>query len=208
MASGEETTCRAIFKQWVSLGNSIAGFADQILRPTFERIGDQWSCDQLEVYQERRGCEIAGRLIQEFRGNLPAVPADAPLAMGAAPSDDPYTLPGQLIEAILLEGGWRAVNLGANIPFASLSKAINRERPRLFWLSVSSISDQTAFVEQFQKFSNSIPGDVALVVGGRALSDRIRPQLKFHAHCDNMRQLSDFASALRGVRHTISPSSN
>jgi MerR family transcriptional regulator, light-induced transcriptional regulator len=205
---GNESDCRVIFHRWLDSNYSLASFADMVLRPVFEAIGDDWSCEQADVYQERRGCEIVARLAQEFRSSHRNPSPDSPLAIGASPADDPYTLAGQLIESVLLEGGWRATNLGANIPFVSLSNAIRIERPRLFWLTVSSIPDPALFIEQFQEFSKSIPHDVALVVGGRALNDSIRPKLKFTAHCDNLRQLSDFAVAIRGVRRVFGSSSN
>jgi MerR family transcriptional regulator, light-induced transcriptional regulator len=204
---GNEDDCRAIFHAWLN-SDSLASFADLILCPVFEEIGDRWSCEQIDVYQERRGCEIVVRLIQEFRNTIRKPSLDAPLAIGGSPSNDPYTLPGQLIESVLLEVGWRAINLGTNIPLESLGNAIRVERPRLFWLSVSNMQDPASFVEQYQEFSKSISNDVAVVVGGRALNDRIRPKLKFAAHCDNLRQLSDFAAALRGVRRVFGSSSN
>ena len=207
LIEGNENDCRAIFHAWLN-SNSLASFADLILCPVFEEIGDRWSCEQIDVYQERRGCEIVVRLIQEFRNTIRKPSLDAPLAIGGSPSNDPYTLPGQLIESVLLEGGWRAINLGTNIPLESLGNAIRVERPRLFWLSVSDMQDPASFVEQYREFSMSISNDVAVVVGGRALNDRIRPKLKFAAHCDNLRQLSDFAAALRGVRRVFGSSSN
>ena len=36
----------------------------------------------------------------------------------------------------------------------------------------------------------------AFVVGGFALEERIRQQLKYTAHCDTMQQLDDFATQL------------
>ena len=41
--------------------------------------------------------------------------------------------------------------------------------------------------------------DVAFVVGGRALTETIRQQMKFAAYCDNMQHFESFAQTLRGV---------
>ncbi len=34
-------------------------------------MGDLWECGDLDVYQERRGCEVCNRLIHELRRLLP-----------------------------------------------------------------------------------------------------------------------------------------
>ena len=40
--------------------------------------------------------------------------------------------------------------------------------------------------------------DVAFVVGGRALTESIRQQMKFAAYCDNMQHLESFAQSHTG----------
>jgi methanogenic corrinoid protein MtbC1 len=129
-------------------------------------------------------------------------PPEAPLAMGATPEFDPYSLPNQLIELVLRESGWRTHALGSNLPFETLASAIATHRPRLFWLSVSHIENIPTFLRRYQDFAESLPKEVTMVVGGRALTDEVRPKMKYAAHCDNLRQLADFAAALRGQRQT------
>ena len=67
----------------------------------------------------------------------------------------------------------------------------------MVWLSVSYIEDRVQFVRELNEFSDSLPQDVSFVVGGRALSDDLRPKLRYTAHCDTMVQLSTLARALR-----------
>ncbi len=184
--------------RWYAARRSFSELADELVAKTFHRLGRLWSCNQLEVFQERRGCEICIRLIHEL-GRLVGEPfAYAPLAMGGSPAFDSYSLPNQLIELVMRESGWRAINLGSNLPFETMLAAVNVHRPKLFWVSVSHIEDREQFIEGFQFFLEKIPRDTPVVVGGRALDDSIRPQLRFTAHCDNLRQLSDLAKAMRG----------
>ena len=48
---------------------------------------------------------------------------------------------------LLRDAGFRTNSLGISIPFASLIKAVQQTRPKLFWLSVSHIGEAD-FVEQ------------------------------------------------------------
>ena len=197
---GDEAECRRILLFCYQSRFSMATIADGLLTETMRRVGDEWCNETIEIYQERRGCEICSRLIQELRRLVPEPASDGPLAIGATPSGDLYSLPGQLIEVVLREAGWRACNLGNNVPFGSLQEAVRTLNPRLVWLSVSHIEDEEAFVQECVAFEESLSREVALVVGGRALSDRIRPRLKFTAHCDTLQQLTNLATSIRGVR--------
>ncbi len=112
---GDERECRRILIQWYSAHQSFAAVADDLIAPTFNSLGDLWQCGEIEIFQERRGCEICSRLIHEFRRLIAEPLSSAPLAIGGAASGDHYALPGQLIEVVLRESGWQAVNLGCNL---------------------------------------------------------------------------------------------
>ncbi len=206
--AGDEGTCRSLLTKYYARHESFAKLADEFIAATFHRIGELWDCGSLEVYQERRGCEVCHRVLHEFRRLVPEAPPNAPVAIGAAPSLDHYTLPGQIIELVLRECSWRATNLGANLPFDTIAQAVHSYQPKLLWLSVSHIEHEASFVEEYATFSKQLPAHTLVVLGGRALSDALRPKLKYTAHCDNMKQLAEFASALHGSQQKIDASNN
>ncbi len=199
---GDEAGSRRALTQWYQAERAFAPLADELIAKTFHRLGDLWECNQIEIYQERRSAELCVRLVHELRRMVVDPPPEAPLAMGATPEFDPYSLPNQLIELVLRESGWRTHALGSNLPFETLASAVATHRPRLFWLSVSHIENIPTFLRRYQDFAESLPKEVTMVVGGRALTDEVRPKMKYAAHCDNLRQLADFAAALRGQRQT------
>ena len=41
-------------------------------------IGEAWDCKKVDAYQERRGCDICIRLLNEMRRDLRSLPASAP----------------------------------------------------------------------------------------------------------------------------------
>ena len=193
--AGDEKACRRVLSQWFAIEQKFAKLADELIAHTFHRLGEMWSCQNLEVYEERRGCEICTQLLYELRRLIPEPAPNAPLAVGGSPEGDHYSLPSQMVEIVLRECGWRPSNLGVNLPLRTLAVAVRRSTPKLFWLSVSHIEDTEDFLRSYREFCNMIPTETVIVLGGRALDDRIRPQLKYTAHCDNLQQLARFATA-------------
>jgi len=183
----------------------MASVADELLAPTFHSIGNLWRCGDLDVYQERRGCEICIRLIHELRRLVQEPMNSAPLAMGGTSNGDPYQVANQLIEIIFREAGWRTINLGSSVPLESLLVAAKKYMPKIFWLSVTNIDDDEAFLKRFDAFSRELPKGVMLVVGGQALTDRLRPKMQFSAYCDSLKQLSALARNMRGGSSVSGP---
>lgn len=194
---GDEAECRRILIQWYGRHESFALLADQLIAKTFHRLGAMWECGEIEVFQERRGCEVCLRLVHEFRRLIAEPRAGAPVAIGGAVAGDHYMLPTQLVEVVLRESGWRAFNLGTHLPLSTFVAAARRERPQLLWLSVSHLEDVDKFVDEFTAMASALPSGVHLVVGGRALTDAVRPRLPFTAHCDTLVQLAKLARNLK-----------
>lgn len=206
--AGDEKACRRVLTQWFAIEQKFSKLADELIAHTFHRLGEMWSCQNLEVYEERRGCEICTQLLYELRRLIPEPAPNAPLAIGGSPEGDHYSLPSQMVEIVLRESGWRPSNLGVNLPLKSLAAAVRRSSPKLFWLSVSHIEDNERFLSSYREFCDNIPKEMVIVLGGRALDDRIRPQLKYTAHCDNLQQLARFAAAMHGGDYNLKASTN
>lgn len=206
--SGDEVGSRRAIGQWYAIHQQFAPLADELIAETFRQVGDLWECKEIEVYQERLACEICSRIVHEMRRLVPPPPPNAVVAIGGSPEGDPYTLPSQLTEVVLRECQWNATNLGSNLPFETLLAAAKHHKPRLLWLSVSHIEDESKFIKAFQAFSDALSPETSLIVGGRALNDRVRPQLSFTAYCDNMRQLKNLASAVGNFRRHLDASDN
>lgn len=196
LAAGDETRCMEILRERISQGWPRAEVAEHLIAEAMRALGDAWNCGQLEVYQERRSCTICTRMIDSLRQGIESPPSDAPVAIGAAPESDPYQLPSSMVEMTLRELGWNAINLGNDLPLASLVQAVKDYQPSLVWLSVSSVADPDRFVREQNKLADSLGSDVSMIVGGRGLDDELRPRLRYTAHCDSLRHLTELAAML------------
>ena len=197
LAAGDEARCAEILQERVQLGWTRAEAAEDFITDAMRAIGAAWDCGKVQVYQERRSCNICTRLIYQLRESLPALDSDAPVAIGGAPESDPYQLPTALVELALREQGWNAFNLGNDLPLDSLMQAVSDYQPSLVWLSVTAIGDRERFIRQQNQLADSLGETCAHIVGGRALDDDLRPQLRYTAYCDSLRHLVELASFLK-----------
>lgn len=197
LMNGQEIQSHAIIFEYFQSGVAVGQIFDDIVTPAFRTLGEKWECKELEIYEERSACQIMLRILHELR--LKQIPPVSKLiAMGATCEGDPYTLPIMMGEVVLRSVGWDTRLLGCSIPISSIVKAIQQHQPAIFWLSISSIVDEIAFIGEFnQLYDVASKTNTAVVVGGRALTAEIRTRLRYSAFCDTMQHLEEFAKTLQ-----------
>lgn len=196
LLEGNESRCRQLIFDLFMAGQRPSVICDEVVAAAFADIGDRWSCGQAEVYQERRGCEIALHIMHEMQSLLAPIGEDGILALGGAAAGDQYSLGTKMVELVLRDAQWNAVSLGNNLPFSTFEAAIADNRPQLFWLSCSHIADPQEFLTSYAALYEKFNTEVAFVVGGSALSAELRQKMNYSAFCDNMQHLEGFARTL------------
>lgn len=201
LIAADRTQVSAILHSLVLGGTSMAGVGDRVVAPVFDRIGQLWSCQELEVYQEREACLIMQEALLRLRNFLEVPPPDAPLAIGGALAADHYVLPSVLVELVFVESGWQARYLGSNLPQETLIEAIERIRPEAFWLSMSFTSDEEAVVNATRQLAEAARHVRSLfLIGGQAISEKLERQIVCSAYCHNLAQLEVFLRTLPHLR--------
>lgn len=197
LLAGDELRCQQIALDLYLAEHRMSVICDDVFAAAFREIGNQWACGEAEIYQERRGCEISLRTLHELRSLLPLPAENAPLAIGGATSGDQYNLSTTMAELVLRDAGWNAVSLGGNLPFSTMAVAIRNHQPRVFWLSCSYIADEPAFLSAYDDLYQEFGADVVFVVGGYAMTEDVRRQMKYAVFGENMQHFEDFARTLR-----------
>lgn len=201
LLAGDERKCAQIVLQLFFEKKPLSHICDQVIARTFHEVGELWACGEAEIYQERRGCRIAHRILGRMIGAVPEPPASNPTAIGCTAEGDNYSLGSTMAELILSEVGWQAHALGENLPLTSLSSAISKHSPQLVWMSCSHINDVQRFAENFGTIHEAHHQQVAFVVGGRAINESLVAQLPRVQYCRSMTELHEFASVqLRDVQ--------
>jgi methanogenic corrinoid protein MtbC1 len=200
LVAGKEPLARQIVLDLYLASHSLSAICDNVLSPAFSEIGDRWACQSIDIYQERRSCEICQRILFDMR-ELQRLPESGWQAIGGTIEGDLYALPSTMVELVLRECGFHASSLGNSIPIPSLIRAVEETRPELFWLSVSHVREGLDLVREFSALSLACArSGTALVVGGRALGEKLRQRMVYSAFCDTMQQLESFAQTLFAAR--------
>ena len=196
LRAGNEFECRRIVHGLFLAEMSIASICDDVIAPAVNFLGTEWECGQVDVYQERRACEVVTRLTHELSSLVPAVPEGSPKAIGGGIAGDPYSMASRMVALVLKDAKWDATSLGPGLPMQSFGAAIKQERPKLFWLSVSSIPDEDRFVAGYNRLFDDFSAQVAFVIGGPAITRSLRQRIRYASFCDTMQHLEQFATML------------
>jgi len=200
LAAGDEEQCRRIVFDLYLSQHRASDICDQVLAGALHQIGDRWECGELSIYRERRGCEIALRTLYELRSAVPTPGPTMPLAIGGTLAHDPYKLATTMVELALCEAGWRAESYGTMLPAETLCEALRDTRPRLLWLSVSAFASPAELLSDCaQLYVTAAECGAALAVGGRALDESLRQQMRYSTFCDTLRHLVTFVDTLKSV---------
>jgi excisionase family DNA binding protein len=137
LLEGDVTGARAFLLTRYLAGTSIAELADGPNRAAMHALGELWRHEESGIFVEHRGTDTCLQAISYLRHMIDA-PANAPLAIGAGPEDDPYMIAPVLAAMVTTVAGFRTVNLGPDTPLAALQAAVAHHRPRLVWISAST----------------------------------------------------------------------
>ena len=172
--------------------------ADDLIRPLMQRVGQLWLVGAWDVYQEHQATLALANTLTDLISKSPRPGGPRrPLAIGAAPEGDVYTLPCLLGEMVLREVGWDVRNLGPNLPLRSLASAIREYRPKLVFLSTSVVADRAQFLQNYAYFYEAATQvRAAIIVGGRALDADLRSRLVYASFGDRMAHLAEFGRQL------------
>jgi len=197
LRAGRSREARALILGLYLRGQSVAAIADGPIREAMRQLGELWRHDEAGVFIEHRATEICTQAVQQV-ALLIEQPAEGMVAVGGAPSRDPYLLPTLLATSALKNEGVQAVNLGSNTPFEALHEAVLQHRPALVWLSVSHAEEPRKLEQELTRFARSLgEAGVMLVLGGQALP-KLHAVRGENVHVgQSMAELVAFARGLR-----------
>jgi excisionase family DNA binding protein len=146
-------------------GASLAELCDGPIRTAMYDLGELWKHSAEGIFIEHRATDLCLQALAHIRGTFEP-PADAPVALGGGPEDDPYLLPTFMAAAVIAAAGLRAVNLGPDTPVAAFETAVDRLAPKLVWVSATAPL-APARAKAIARWLESLPRGITAVVGGQ-----------------------------------------
>lgn len=180
LQEGRDRHVRGLLYSLYLSGRSIIEICDGPVREAMHRIGELWKHSEAGIYQEHRASDIMVNALNQLRGALPPAPALAPLAIGGAPSGDPYIIPTLAASLVLESASVRTNNLGPELPIGALQRALDDLQPQLVWLSLSTEEIAETTVNEIVALGARLKArEIPFVIGGRCRG--LAPQAA-HAH--------------------------
>lgn len=199
LREGRAHETRGLLTSLYVSGESLAAVFDGPLQSSMARLGEIWKHDDAGVFYEHRATDICIQAVQQLRAMLPPNEG-GPVAVGGAPSGDPYLLPSLLAATALAAEGFQAVNLGPDTPLESLMTAAAHHKARLVWLSITAKPDGGKLPRALNEMAGRLAArDARLVLGGQNLSESLAPRGENVHVGRSMAELVAFAKGLRAA---------
>jgi MerR family transcriptional regulator, light-induced transcriptional regulator len=147
-------------------GATIAWLCDGPVAESMHALGELWRHDDGGVFIEHRGTDVCLQALAHLRSTFDP-PANAPLALGGSPENDPYLLPTFMAATVVAAAGMRAMNLGPDTPVIALQSASVAHKPRLVWISASSPMPPERILA-ISRWAEALPPEILVVCGGRS----------------------------------------
>jgi DNA-binding transcriptional MerR regulator/methylmalonyl-CoA mutase cobalamin-binding subunit len=158
---------RALEDAFKYLGSQ--GALQQILAPLLEMIGEKWRDGSLTAAHEHFASAIVRQCLG-MRSRSFVGAGSGPILVVATPSGQLHELGALLITASAGNLGWNVIYLGASLPATDIAGAALRSGARAVALSLVYPNDDPSLESELVALRRSLPIDIDIVVGGRAMS--------------------------------------
>lgn len=198
LETGDAARAGAFLSGHFLAGGGPAEILDGPVRRAMARLGEAWHQDPARgIFAEHRALDVLLQAFQHLRSLVPAVPASAPRAVGAAPPGDPYLLPSQSAALVLQAEGFDAVNLGPDTPLPALREAARFLDARLVWISVSATGSPAKLAAGLRPWLSELEEQGAVLALGGTQAPRLK--LEPHAALYRGQSMVELAAFARGL---------
>jgi DNA-binding transcriptional MerR regulator/methylmalonyl-CoA mutase cobalamin-binding subunit len=144
------------------------GLLQRVMAPLTQTIGDLWRDGTLTAAHEHFATGAIRVVLANAAKPFGAMD-QAPILVVATPGGQVHELGALLAGATAANLGWQVTYLGASLPAAEIAGAARQKGARAVALSLVYPEDDPQLESELTRLRASLPGEVVLLVGGRAM---------------------------------------
>jgi excisionase family DNA binding protein len=171
MLAGDGPGSWAVAEQALTVSAPDEVYVD-VLAPALRRVGEGWANGELTVADEHRASAVAMRMLGRLSTTFARRGRRRPgTVLIAGASEDPHLMPAAMVADVLRGAGWTVVDLGPDVPRASLLE-VAATTPDLVAVGLSvSVDRYLGTVAGTVQALRAAHPDTVLIAGGPAVKD-------------------------------------
>ncbi len=142
----------------------LRGFAEAIVLPLAETIGELWALGELPIAAEHLASEV---VLHALKGGLRSFRGDGRLMLAACLPGERHEWGILAVLAILQDQGWRSQYLGTDLPLEDMVNAARRLAPAAVALSASDPETVRRSLSGLAALPGQLPAGTRLAIGGK-----------------------------------------
>ena len=144
------------------------GLLQRVVAPLVQTLGDLWRDGTITAAHEHFASGVIRIFLGQAAKPFPGTDS-APVLVVTTPTGQIHELGALLVGAAAANLGWHVTYLGASLPAAEIAGAARQNRARAVALSLVYPEDDHRLDEELTRLHESLPPEVTLLVGGRAM---------------------------------------
>ncbi len=135
LSSGDVETATKIYEESRNV-LSLEDFYDRVLKPVMYDIGTKWEKDEIDIATEHVCTNTAQGLVAAINERISKSDNREKILL-CSPDGELHSLPGLVLESVLMSRGYRVLNATPSIPTDSIVNFIRNTEPDLIMISIT-----------------------------------------------------------------------
>jgi methanogenic corrinoid protein MtbC1 len=178
LVAGQQTDAELIAQEAIADGMPLADLYVDVMFPGLCEVGERWASGDLSVADEH----VATSIVETVMGRVARAGGTPPRTreriLMAGVELEGHVVGLRMLADLAEDAGFDVRYLGASVPLDALTDLLERLRPDIVCLSVSTATPTSSLTEAIESVSRR-PG-VQLLIGGSGVPKRLREDPRAH----------------------------
>lgn len=168
LLEGDRQRATRLLLEAAEQGRSLVDIYLQVLTPALEEVGRMWTLGEITVAEEHFVTTSARETMIQLRHTCPTAASNGRTVLAAGVAGNQHDIGLQMVADVFELAGWRAINLGANVPVHDVVQAIENFEAQVLMLSAALTNHLPAVRQTILAIRGSGKPATKILVGGQA----------------------------------------